>query len=105
MMSQWQHYRQRRIAFFITWLGGFTVLAFTCMIASFIGHPLALILPVCAVWIISFFVTVIWLQRFRCPRCGQPFLRSFFYSRQPRLFLYPRECSHCALPVYGDAAD
>ena len=102
-MVSWKDYRQRRIAFFTAWIGGFAIFGLTCMLAQYSGRPLILILPVWAAWLISFFVAVSHLQRFRCPRCGEPFLHPFLYGRHRYRFLYPTECMNCGLPTYSDA--
>jgi len=101
MTLQWRDYQRRRISFFAAWLGGFALFVFASIVAGFFGHSILIVLPVWITWIVSFFITLSWVQRFRCPRCGKRFLPPMFDGREPQKFLYPKQCIHCGLPKWS----
>jgi hypothetical protein len=103
MTAQWKDYRQRRVAFFVAWIGGFGVLGLACLVASFFRrYSIPIILPVWVAWISFSFITLAWLRAFRCPRCREVFLPPFIGGRDPQKFLYSPRCMHCGLLAYGD---
>jgi hypothetical protein len=46
------------------------------------------------VWLLSIIPAVLWLMRFRCPRCGEPFLQ-----RGRNRLLLSRACLSCGIRV------
>src|SRR5436190_1349074 len=89
--SAWADYRHRRRWFFSAWLGGFAanvVLQPLFRGLSF-GVPLGWVLG--GGWLLSFFVTLLRLEMFKCPRCQNSFACRSFSFRNP----LARSCAHC----------
>jgi len=90
--TQWNEYRKRRRLFwlvFATYVPGVAI----------IGVPLArlfrtgiLVGVTAGLWMLAFVVTANYLGFWKCPRCGKPFFRKWWYHNS-----FARKCVHCEL--------
>src|SRR5580704_4111680 len=93
--AAWQDYRRRVTWFFVIWLGGLPVvfiLNYALMKVTNSDVPFG----VMAIGVIvGFLVSAIRLSYFKCPRCNEPFFKTFFYHNP-----FASRCVHCQLPKH-----
>jgi hypothetical protein len=96
-MAGWRDYRARARFFWLAWLGGFlaTILVGALFGAIFRSGDAFAVAGVA--WIAAFLVAAFRLYGFRCPRCGQLFFCTAWYTNP-----FARRCLHCRLPKWAD---
>lgn len=88
----WEDYRRRIRWFFVTWFGGFLVSAlFATVLTQNLGVAWAPAV-VGALWLAVCVSAAFRVQRFRCPRCDNPFFKATWYY-----WPFARSCVHCGL--------
>jgi hypothetical protein len=75
----WKDLRRRRTVFV-------SMLVATAPIVYFVRQP-----PVFA-WFFVVFGAAVWVQFFRCPRCGEEFAATWWWRN-----VFTRKCLHCGL--------
>jgi len=93
----WRDFRRRRRWHYGVLFGG--ILAVPLLSIPFEGlfaDPETPYFAATAIWLAATVVTEVWLSLVKCPRCGRPFFRSFWFQH---LLLY--DCIHCHTPRYS----
>jgi len=95
--SPWRSLQQREWLVFLLWLGyipGVLIL----------GYPLSRVFDsetpfiiVGLTWMGAFAIAGIALSSFRCPRCGKPYFRKWWFNNP-----LARKCVHCAFPLWSE---
>jgi hypothetical protein len=105
--EQWQAYRVRRrnlvLLLLAQFIGIIPFLSFVAFIDRKLFSVTSLVMPAAFVWALWYLSTAFRLRSFPCPRCGKNFLDSIFNSyRNPRAYLFGRECFYCGLRKFAD---
>lgn len=94
MNYNWQEYRARRRAFWLTFLVGGVGLVCSGILHTPLGWWVA------GLWFVVLLVANIRWIDFSCPRCGNAFHADFIYANP-----YSRACLHCKLPLWRERDD
>jgi hypothetical protein len=100
--AAWRDYRKRRFVFWVVFLSYMPgVMAFFLGVglplASMTGiKPDYFFFAIAGTWMLAFVVTNLRAVSFPCPRCGQHFFRTWWYSNP-----LARRCVHCGLPKWA----
>ena len=105
--EQWQAYRVRKRNLVLLLIAQFIGLIPFLILVAFIDHKLfagtSMVMPAALVWGVWYISTAFRLRRFPCPRCGKNFLgNEFDWYRNPRAYLFGRECFYCGLRKFAD---
>ena len=91
--AAWRDLTKRRRLFWGIFLGYVPGVALLCFV---IGRPLSALtggepcLWIAFCWLLAFTIAAIYLQQFRCPRCGSAFFRTWWWHNP-----FSRKCLHC----------
>src|ERR1051325_3073087 len=93
---QWEDYRRRRNLFwivFLTYIPGILIIGIplACLFHSNVVGPI-----VAGLWMLAFIVVSNYWGFWKCPRCGKPFFRKWWYHNS-----FARRCVHCKLPKWA----
>lgn len=96
----WQDRRRRMVIFKATQIAGIAVIIGAAYLASVHSRKLNLLHPLLAVpaWFIAYFAAGVWLNRFRCPRCGKFYYWRLEWEGSMERQKKWRDCRHCGLP-------
>ena len=88
----WNDYRQRRRWFWFAWLGCVPgVIAIAYPMHRWLRSDVPFHVVGFA-WVGFFVIAAYRMNQFRCPRCGLPFFRTWWYSNS-----FAKHCVHCRL--------
>lgn len=97
--SPWRYLQTGEWVFWLLFVGFIPgVFVLVSLLDLFLDSD-ALFAVVAVPWMVAFFVVGMRLARFRCPRCGKPFMRTWWYHNG-----FTRHCVHCGLPRWEDPA-
>jgi uncharacterized membrane protein len=95
--SVWDGYRSRRRLFWFALLGYIPgVLALGLPLQTLL-HSDSPMYVVAAVWMVLYVFVGNWMMSFPCPRCRQPFFRTWWYHNPLAM-----HCLHCGLPKWSE---
>src|SRR6516225_5111410 len=93
--AEWNDYRKRQRlvwAIALTYIPGVLVLGVP---VSKLFNSEAPMIVVAFAWMIAFAGTGVYYSSWKCPRCGKPFFKSWYYNS------FARRCLHCKLPKWS----
>jgi ribosomal protein S27AE len=99
MSPEWQDYRRRLVQFVLVFPTSiFALWLVARLLLLFVPHEVVLwidaILMACVG--LAFITTIVRLQAFRCPRCGNRFFMGWY--KNP----FAKRCLHCGLPKWQE---
>jgi hypothetical protein len=95
--AAWQDRRRRMLAFKTIQFGFLGLFIFVAFLSSRVKLPNQVLL-VFPIWFMAYIIAGVWLNRFRCPRCGHLYyLRMRWHGYMERQNKW-RDCRHCGLP-------
>jgi hypothetical protein len=94
--TRWSDYKRRRNLFwlvFLTYIPGVVILGIPL---SKLLHADSIVFVIVALWMLAFVVVGNYWGFWKCPRCGKPFFRKWWYHNS-----FARKCVHCKLPKWS----
>jgi Zn ribbon nucleic-acid-binding protein len=106
--ERWRELRRRRLIFWLWFLGYVPAVAAIVVMLFFviylIGLPRSWIDPafyiIAGAWMVAILLASYRAMAFLCPRCHQPFFRTWWYYNS-----FARKCVHCGLPKWANSKD
>ena len=95
--KDWQDYRHRRNVFLLVFLGSVPVVSLVEVLGEKLFHTFRPAFVAASLWMAWFVYCGVRASRWRCPRCGNWFYGSWWYSLWPLAW----HCVHCGLPKYA----
>jgi Zn ribbon nucleic-acid-binding protein len=106
--EQWRDLRRRRLIAWLWFLGYVpgvaAIFATAYLLISLVGLPRAWIdgafYVIAGAWMVVAYLAGHRAMAFPCPRCKQPFFRTWWYFNS-----FARKCVHCGLPKWANSKD
>lgn len=99
--AAWRDRRRRMVAFKTIQISFFPIVFAAAILAPKYQHADHIFdhrfLSAVTAWFVAYMVTGVWLNRFRCPRCGKPYYWRLEWKGALERQRNWRNCRHCGL--------
>jgi hypothetical protein len=92
----WVEYRRRRNLYWLVWLTYIPGVLIIGLPLSWLFHSNIAAFVVAGLWMVAYVAAANYLGFWKCPRCGKPFSRGWWYYNP-----FARECVHCGLSKWA----